>query len=85
MVWASVWDTPGDAAEMMSSIDEVMLKRFNVKPLVTGELRHFDTPKRTIEVNVKEISGRPVVLYVDVPNGTSPNLVDFSKVKITPR
>jgi hypothetical protein len=85
IVWASVWDTPGDAAEVMSSIDQVMLKRFNVQPRVTGELRHFETAKRTIEVNVREIAGRPVVLYVDVPTGTSPNLVDFSKIKITPR
>ncbi len=54
-------------------------------PLVTGELRHFDAGKRTVEVDVREIGGHPVVLYVDVPAGTSTNLVDFSKVKVTPR
>ncbi|MDB4878083.1 MAG: hypothetical protein JWM41_4529 [Gemmatimonadetes bacterium] len=85
LAWATVWDTPLDAAEFMSAVDDVMLKRFNVKPRITGELRHFDTAKRTVEVNVREISGRPVVLYVDVPAGASTNILDFSKVKVTPR
>ena len=83
--WVTVWHTPTDGAEFMSSIDAVMLKRFNVKPVVTGELRHFDAGKRVIEVNVREIDGRPVVLYVDVPAGTSPKLVDISRVKVTAR
>jgi hypothetical protein len=85
MAWVSVWDTPADGAEFMSAIDDVMLKRFNVTPSVSGELRHFDAGKRVVEVNVREVEGRPVVLYVDVPAGTSTNIIDFSKVKVTPR
>ncbi|MEO6877841.1 MAG: hypothetical protein ABI205_05125, partial [Gemmatimonadaceae bacterium] len=85
LAWITVWDTPGDAAEFMSAVDEVMLRRFNVKPLVTGELRHFETAKRTIEVNVREISGRPAVSYIDVPTGSSTKILDLSKVKVTPR
>jgi hypothetical protein len=84
-VWATVWDTPGDAAEFMSAIDAVMQKRFFIRPRIEGELRHFEAPKRTIEVNVREINGRPVVLYVDVPTGTSTKVIDFSRVKVTPR
>jgi len=85
VVWVTVWDTRGDAAEFMSAIDDVMAKRFNVRPRVTGERRHFDAAKRTVEVDVREVGGRPVVLYVDVPAGTGTALVDFSKVKVTPR
>jgi len=84
-VWATVWDTPGDGAEFMAAIDAVMRARFNVLPLVKGERRHFDAGKRTIEVNVREVGGRPVVLYVDVPAGSSTSLVDISKVKVVPR
>jgi hypothetical protein len=62
-----------------------MKERFFVRARVSGEKRHFDAGKRTIEVDVREIGGRPVVLYVDVPAGTDPNLVDFSKVQVTPR
>ena len=85
LVWVTVWDTPGDAAEFMSALDAVMAARFNVRPRVTGEKRHFDAGKRTIDVDVREISGRPVVLYVDTPAGTPPGLVDISRVKVTPR
>jgi hypothetical protein len=85
LAWVTVWDTPGDAAEFMSALDAVMAARFNVRPRVTGEKRHFETAKRTVEVDVREINGRPVVLYVDVPAGASTNLVDLSQVKVTPR
>jgi hypothetical protein len=83
IVWATVWDSQGDAAEFMSAIDAVMSKRFFVKPRVTGEKRHFETAKRTVDLDVREISGRPVVLYTEVPAGANSNLVDFSKVKVT--
>jgi hypothetical protein len=83
IVWATVWDSQGDAAEFMSAIDAVMAKRFFVKPRVTGEKRHFETAKRTVDVDVREIDGRPVVLYTEVPAGASANLVDFTKVKVT--
>jgi hypothetical protein len=63
-----------------------MRERFNVRPRVKGEQRHFDTDKRVVEVDVREVDGRPVVLYVDVPTAVSPSsLVDFAKVKVTPR
>ena len=85
LVWATVWDSPGDAAEFMSAVDAVMLHRFNVKPRVVGERRRFETAKRTVDVDVREMSGRPVVLYIDVPTGTPTNLVDMSQIKVTPR
>jgi hypothetical protein len=85
VVWASVWDTPGDAAEFMSALDAVGQKRFFMKPRVTGEKRRFETSKRTIEVDVREIGGRPVVLYTEVPAGASTNVIDFSQVKVTAR
>jgi hypothetical protein len=70
----------------MSAIDQVMRERFNVRPRVKGEQRHFDTDKRVVEVDVREVDGRPLVLYVDVPAAVSPSsLVDFAKVKVTPR
>src|SRR5581483_6778654 len=83
-VWVTVWDTPGDAAEFMSSIDAVMAARFNVRPSVTGERRHFVARARTIDVDVKDMGGRPVVLYTDVPAGTTVP-VSLAQVKVTPR
>lgn len=85
LAWATVWDTPGDAVEFVSAMDQVMRERFNVLPHVTGERRRFETAKRTIEMEVRNVNGRPVVLYVDVPAGASTDLVDFSKIKVVPR
>jgi hypothetical protein len=85
IVWVTVWDTRQDGVEFMDGVDQVMRERFNRLPRVTGELRHFESPTRTVDVNVREIQGRPVVLYVDVPAGQGTNLIDFSKVQVTPR
>jgi len=85
IAWVSVWNTRLDATDFMAAIDDVMRDRFNVRPLVTGDRRHFETPKRTVDVDVREVAGHPVVLYVDVPTGQSTNVFDFSKVKVVPR
>ncbi len=85
LVWVTVWDTPGDASEFVSAMDAVMQNRFNIKPRVVGERRIFNSETRDIQVEVRDVNGRPVVLYVDVPAGSSMNLVDFAKVKVTPR
>ncbi|MGH7616802.1 MAG: hypothetical protein ACREPM_06205 [Gemmatimonadaceae bacterium] len=84
LVWATVWDSPGDAAEFMSAVDAVMQHRFIVRPRVTGDKRHFDAGKRTVDVDVREVNGRPLVLYVDTPSGAGP-LVDIAQIKVTPR
>jgi hypothetical protein len=85
LVWATVWDTPVDAAEFVSSLDDVMIARFNVKPAMAGPVRRFATTNRTIEVSSREIGGRPVVFYVDVPAGSSAAVVDLAKVQVTAR
>jgi hypothetical protein len=84
LVWATVWDTPLDAAEFTSALDDVMLSRFNTKPVVNGTTRRFTTPKRTIEVSSREISGRSVVFYVDTPAGAGAP-IDLAKVQVTPK
>ncbi|HEX4681570.1 MAG TPA: hypothetical protein VH277_02610, partial [Gemmatimonadaceae bacterium] len=85
IVWVTVWDTRQDGIEFMDAVDQVMRERFNRLPRVTGELRHFESATRTVDLNVREINGRPVVLYVDVPAGSSTNIIDFAKVRVTPK
>ncbi|HVX39544.1 MAG TPA: hypothetical protein VHB25_08225 [Gemmatimonadaceae bacterium] len=85
LVWATVWDAPGDAAEFMSALDSVQAARLDVQPTVSGDERRYLSNTRTVDVNVRTVQGRPVVLYVDVPRGVSTNLVDFAKVQVTPR
>jgi hypothetical protein len=70
----------------MDAIDQVARARFNRVPLVKGERRHFEAEKQWIDVDVREVDGRPVVLYVATPAGTpSASIVDFSKVRVVPR
>jgi hypothetical protein len=85
LVWATVWDTAVDAAEFVSAIDDVMLARFNAKATTTGNVRRFATTNRTIEISSREVGGRPVVFYVDVPAGTSTAVMDLAKVQVTAR
>ena len=42
MVWATVWETPTDAAEFVSALGSVMQKRFLVQPKITGDVRRFE-------------------------------------------
>jgi hypothetical protein len=85
IVWVSVWDQRQDGIEFIDGIDQTLRQRFGRAPRVTGERRRYESPTRTVEVDVREIEGRPVVLYVDVPAGQSTDIIDFSKVKVVPR
>ena len=85
MVWVSVWDQRQDGVEFIDGLDQALRARFNRQARVEGERRHYESDKRTIDIDVREVDGRPVVLYVDVPAGQSTSLIDFSKVKVVPR
>ena len=85
LVWATVWDTAVDAAEFVSVLDDVMIARFNTKPATSASVRRFSTGNRTVEISSREIGGRSVVFYVDVPAGTSTSVIDFTKVQVTAR
>ncbi|MEO7083411.1 MAG: hypothetical protein ABI442_10090 [Gemmatimonadaceae bacterium] len=85
MVWATVWKTPTDAAEFVSAMSEAEQHRLFAKPTITGDTRRWDGRARTVEMSVKEIGGRSVVLYVDVPPGGNTHIIDFSQVKVTAR
>lgn len=84
--WVTVWDTPLDAAEFVSALDDVMVARYNVKPVTApGGVRRFQAGARTVEVSSRDIAGRSVVFYVDVPAGSSTSFVDLTKVQVVPR
>lgn len=82
LAWVSVWDTSVDAAEFFDLLDTSILKRFGaVKPQEASEsARVYSASGRTIAVTARSIGSRPVVLYVDVPAGTSPAVLDLQKV-----
>lgn len=91
MVWASVWDTPVDAADFMDLMADAARKRYDlgrqtVAPGATT--RRLDIPAgkthgaRTVLLSVQQMTGRPVVTFMDIPAGTSPKLIDLSRLTI---
>jgi len=67
-------------------MDDVMMARYNVKPTIRPDgVRRFQSATRTVEVSSRDIGGRSVVFYVDVPAGSSTAFIDLTKVQVVPR
>jgi hypothetical protein len=84
IAWLTVWDTSVDGAEFYDLVDTALLKRFeNLKPSRASQTqRVYSAGGRTIAVSAVEVGGRPVVLYVDVPAGASPDVIDLKRVTL---
>jgi hypothetical protein len=84
IAWVTVWDTSIDAAEFFDLLDVSMIKRHGgrIVPFGRGTTRTYGAGGRRILLQISDINGRPVVLYVDAPAGISPRLLDLSKVTL---
>jgi len=82
IAWVTVWDSQADASEFFDMLGKVMKKRYNAESDSTaGSLvRNYSAAGRSVQVSTTEVSGRPVVLYVDVPAGASTNVLDITKI-----
>ena len=84
IVWVSVWDTPFDEAQFVDALGQAIGKRYNTAaPTVSSSgARTYSGSGRTVVITPREISGRSVVVYADVPAGTSPALIDPARVTL---
>ncbi|HEX6313370.1 MAG TPA: hypothetical protein VFZ73_00865 [Gemmatimonadaceae bacterium] len=84
IAWVTVWDNSIDAAEFFDLLDVSMIKRHGgrITPAGSGTTRTYGASGRRILLQISDINGRPVVLYVDAPAGVSPRLLDLSKVRL---
>ena len=84
IAWVTVWDTSIDAAEFFDLLDASMIKRHGgrIVPFGRGTTRTYGAGGRRILLQISDINGRPVVLYVDAPAGVSPRLLDLAKVTL---
>lgn len=94
VVWASVWDTSIEAAEFYDQWSQAISKRYKVGawdgPAGSTEKR-FNIP--TANVNGKapriallklvNVSGRPVVVYVDGPAEAGVNLINATAITVS--
>jgi hypothetical protein len=84
IAWVTAWDTSIDAAEFFDLLDASMIKRHGgrIVPGGSGTTRSYGASGRRIFLQISDINGRPVILYVDAPAGVSPRLLDLSKVRL---
>ncbi len=68
IAWATVWDTPNDAADFYTLMQRVRDADKNAK--------------RSTVVTTGDVGGRPVVLWLDVPAGAPTDAVVLANVKI---
>ena len=82
IAWVTVWDSQADASEFFDLIGKVAQRRYGAAAdsTVGSVLRNYSAGGRTVQTSTTEISGRPVVLYVDVPAGASTGVIDINAV-----
>jgi hypothetical protein len=84
LAWATVWDSAIDAAEFVQAVGEAIGRRYRTgAPTVAANgVRTYSGRGRTVVLTPREINGKNVVLYVDVPSGVSPALIDPARISI---
>jgi hypothetical protein len=85
LVWATVWDSPLDAAEFVDVLGAALPNRYRGMKLTSGqaEVRRYEGGGRTIELRPVTIDGRPVVLFTDIPAGAGLPLADAARIRLS--
>jgi len=84
IVWALVWDTPTDAAQFVDALGQAVGKRYrtDAPTIAATGVRTYTGSGRTVAITPREIAGRNVVIYADVPAGASTTLVDPARISL---
>ena len=84
LVWATVWDSAVDAAQFVDALGEAMGRRYRTgaATLSPAGVRTYAGAARTVVITPREVGGRNMVLFVDVPTGVAPTLVDPARIAI---
>jgi hypothetical protein len=83
IVWLTIWDSPVDAAEFGDDVGQTVTKRFpNATARQTAVGKSYAIRGRTITVWGGQVAGRPAVLYTDLPDAVTPNIIDLKKVTL---
>lgn len=90
LVWATAWESAVDAADFLDVLGDAARRRYELgKPTIapgSTERRFYiaaknGKPARTVTVQLEQISGLPVVIYMDIPaQQTAP--IDLARVSV---
>jgi hypothetical protein len=85
IVWLTVWDSPVEAGEFFHLAGQAVEARYSTKAgkSSTDLVKNYSATGRTLQVSTMEIQGRPVVIYVDIPAGANPNIINPTQVTLT--
>jgi hypothetical protein len=81
----TVWDSSVDAGEFYDLAGQAIEKRFDTKGVVSADKlsRRYAAGSRALELSTSEVSGRPLVIYVDVPAGANTAIVQPAQMRLT--
>ena len=84
IVWLTVWDSPVEAGEFFHLAGQSLETRYSTKAGTgsTELVKKYSAGGRTLQLSTVEIQGRPTVVYVDVPAGANPNIINPAQVTL---
>jgi hypothetical protein len=84
IVWATVWDSAVDAGEFLGLMERWVPRHLDAGAPAggSGERRVYSGRGRRAALSTGEVGGRPVVLYVEVPDAASPDLVTIPQLRL---
>jgi len=82
IVWLTVWDSPVEAGEFFHLAGQSVEARYSTKAgsASSALVKNYSAAGRTLQLSTMEIQGRPVVVYIDVPAGANPNIINPAQV-----
>jgi hypothetical protein len=84
ILWVTVWDSATNAAQFVDAVGQAVGKRYKTSaPSVAASgVRTYSGSARTVVITPREIGGRNVVIFVDVPGGASPAVIDVGRISL---
>ena len=84
IVWATVWDSAVDAGEFLAQMDRWAARHLDTSSggEPSSERRSYAGRGRRAVLSTGEVGGRPVVLYVEMPEGSSPDVVTLQQLSL---
>ncbi len=92
VAWASVWDSPVDAADFLDLMGDAARRRYELgrrDPEPGSTTRRYDIDAkgtrgaRTVTLRMEQLQGRPMVYLLDAPAALADRVFDFSRTTIS--
>ena len=85
IVWASVWDTPLEAAEFSDMVARATAKRTGAGEATIPGGASFSIKGRTTRIIARPVGDPTLIVYSDLPDAMSGGVIDAAAIKVTPR